>query len=670
MHNKGYIYTIVSLIFGVILLLLISLQYQSTKITTETEPSKIRTDELHYFVESTKKDLSRAMAISGRRAAIYLVDYMIYSDKPYTNATAALAELIINATIQNNTVHQNITHMRNHTINFWINKTREVGEEINFDVNMTPTSIEIYPYDYMHFLQIITINTTISDKKGATGRPTCKYENPNLRIYSIASIDGVEDPLYPQKTENKVRRHYNPQTSENPAQTIAFASNGSGMGGGEILDLRNITSNTQLNETIVNYSLDYPEKIPYTVFVINKTDYLTQVYSTARQVINQSGGLINEQNTNLDGLGFPYLAGVRNINYSHYKYIVIRNGLNHSLIYLGITEDIKNNTYYSSTEGASFFDRLEGRLNLTEKYVNLSRYGRQRIGVNTTQAIGLEGFVNVSEFAYYKLYENGILPEYTNQTATDYKYFANKAGQQIYGTPYWFRLDGKHINKYNITEYAYDPNYTGVWHFNEGGGDKAYDDTRKPSTATINGSTWVDGIQGTALKLNGVSDYILIPTSQQLSINNYREEYTISAWFKGTYIAGTNKVVISKNHPFIMFVNETGNLTCGIYTSVPAAGGQWMWLTGPKTEDNRWYYGACVWKKTEHRLSIYVNGSLINSRSDLTTIDSNIDGDIVIGREASENKWHFDGIIDEVKIYSRALSDYEIMEEYNKYINN
>jgi hypothetical protein len=169
MSNKGYIYTIVSLIFGLLLLSVISLQYQAIRTTAELEPSKVRTDELHFFVESAKKDMTRAMSISGRRGAAYLVSFIVTTNKQgVNNAEEALAEMIMNGTAYNSSDPNqrfDILQMENHTMKGWLRKVNQTGEELHFDVNITPLSLEIYPYDESHFLQIFNLSFDISDRK-------------------------------------------------------------------------------------------------------------------------------------------------------------------------------------------------------------------------------------------------------------------------------------------------------------------------------------------------------------------------------------------------------------------------------------------------------------------------------------------------------------------------
>ena len=98
MNRKGYVYTVISMMLALVLLQVVSLYYESYKSATDLSPAKLRTDELHYFVESAKKDLGRSMSISARRGAAYMTDYVINNHTTLTNPDPAtnLKQIMVN----------------------------------------------------------------------------------------------------------------------------------------------------------------------------------------------------------------------------------------------------------------------------------------------------------------------------------------------------------------------------------------------------------------------------------------------------------------------------------------------------------------------------------------------------------------------------------------------
>jgi hypothetical protein len=99
-----------------------------------------------------------------------------------------------------------------------------------------------------------------------------------------------------------------------------------------------------------------------------------------------------------------------------------------------LTSDIVNEYYHSSNKGASFLDRLEGRTNLSDKYM-----------------YGLETFVNIQDML------EAEVPANTGSSVLDYRYWNNTNGVSIrngnYDSVYnWFKIDSESANEYGIIE--------------------------------------------------------------------------------------------------------------------------------------------------------------------------------------------------------------------------
>ena len=63
-------------------------------------------------------------------------------------------------------------------------------------------------------------------------------------------------------------------------------------------------------------------------------------------------------------------------------------------------------------------------------------------------------------------------------------------------------------------------------------------------------------------------------------------------------------------------------------------------------------------------MSIYVDGQLDNSNSYMTSEDIRPTENLFIGKHPTHDTCYFNGVIDEIKIYNRALSADEIKEHY------
>jgi M6 family metalloprotease-like protein len=178
----------------------------------------------------------------------------------------------------------------------------------------------------------------------------------------------------------------------------------------------------------------------------------------------------------------------------------------------------------------------------------------------------------------------------------------------------------------------------------------------------------VDGVRGKALSFDGVDSYVEIPTLQNPSTSDWATE----AWIKTTN--PSSGVIITKRHEenqksltlhigswagvkqnngLSYFSDDESNYEVGAVGTTNIADGEWHHLVGIRKGLN--FY-------------IYVDGNLEGQ--------NNIKyGNFALNDITSSNKWqighsgawneYFDGLIDEVRIYNRALTAEEVKEQYD-----
>jgi large repetitive protein len=168
--------------------------------------------------------------------------------------------------------------------------------------------------------------------------------------------------------------------------------------------------------------------------------------------------------------------------------------------------------------------------------------------------------------------------------------------------------------------------------------------------------TFASGKDGQAIVLNGTSQYATVPNDVSLNITN---AITLAAWVKpekvGTQyiikkaiIDGTNGYELSLSNPGKAFVRfnqvasaNTNRVDSG--TSYPADATTWVHLAAT-------YDGSTI--------QIYFNGTQDGSKPATFTIATN---DLVLGIGAESNgATKFQGAMDEVRVYNRALTPGEI----------
>jgi hypothetical protein len=184
-------------------------------------------------------------------------------------------------------------------------------------------------------------------------------------------------------------------------------------------------------------------------------------------------------------------------------------------------------------------------------------------------------------------------------------------------------------------------------------------DIYKPVSDTLKTDKYVEapGVLGKGrryvLSFDGADDYVNTP----LSINGYAG-LTYEAWVNAGDLnfGATNwkMIVDDGNSQTFLAVSKTNyNIVFGLNT-----GSGFSTLSGLTLSQNQWYHVVGTYDGSYQR--IYVNGVLDTSKAWSGNIVSSTT--VRVGWGLSDRYWR--GLIDEVRIYSRALSDDEIKWNY------
>lgn len=177
----------------------------------------------------------------------------------------------------------------------------------------------------------------------------------------------------------------------------------------------------------------------------------------------------------------------------------------------------------------------------------------------------------------------------------------------------------------------------------------------------MNGPQWVSGIVGNALRFDGVNDYLDAGNPAHLHLTS---SMTIALWMYAERLSGETDVLITKN-------GGLGDVGWHLYieSSFPA-----MKIGHPnpysktstrtstvKLSLRRWYHVAGVYNAAERTLDMYVDGVLTNGLFNGTVPASqrNSGQNINIAKRSNDRR-RFGGILDDIRIYSRALSSQEL----------
>jgi hypothetical protein len=214
----------------------------------------------------------------------------------------------------------------------------------------------------------------------------------------------------------------------------------------------------------------------------------------------------------------------------------------------------------------------------------------------------------------------------------------------------------------------------GYWTFDQPDmyGNTVYDKSGSSpaNNGTNNGATKTIGKLGQALKFNGSSDYI--DTSNGNSVKGLSQA-TISAWVKMGG-GGVNQNIYTE--PINANGSDRFRLSLGAANKVnlvadapdSGTGGVHVVDSTSALTVGVWYHIVAVFNSDTDVHSIYLNGVLDNSTNTVVSAFSNTPPvrPARIGSDAaSPVKLFFNGSIDDVRVYSRALSAAEIQRLYN-----
>jgi len=200
-----------------------------------------------------------------------------------------------------------------------------------------------------------------------------------------------------------------------------------------------------------------------------------------------------------------------------------------------------------------------------------------------------------------------------------------------------------------------DANLVGWWTFDEGMGSTVLDRSGHGNHGAIQGNPdWVVGYndEGTALSFDGLGDYV---DCGKAVIFDFNEQITVAAWMRVDVFEQTDQAIVSKGETAWKLVrNELTNemrFDCG---EVGEAVGS------KNVNDGQWHH--VVGRYDGSRISLYVDGiqdSFIAATGSLTA-DPNITVWIADNNRPGSGPQAWNGLIDDVRVYNRALTLEEI----------
>ncbi len=209
------------------------------------------------------------------------------------------------------------------------------------------------------------------------------------------------------------------------------------------------------------------------------------------------------------------------------------------------------------------------------------------------------------------------------------------------------------------------------WKFSEGSGTSTVNTKGNSANngALINGPTWTTGENGNGIKFDGTNDYVNISQSSTFNVT----KYTVSAWVNVSATGNQDKLVFDNAGSnddaggYTLAMNYIGTGGTPYCVTVNATGVRVQTAHGTfnfSTHLNEWHHMACTFDGTT--TIVYTDGVAEGSDNTPAITMATPPFPSTIGSISNLfTTYNFNGTIDEVSVYNRALSAAEIKALYH-----
>ncbi len=205
---------------------------------------------------------------------------------------------------------------------------------------------------------------------------------------------------------------------------------------------------------------------------------------------------------------------------------------------------------------------------------------------------------------------------------------------------------------------------------------KVLDESSRGNNGTVTGPVYVqDGGSAGAYRFDGVDDYIRVPATTSLNVGT-GNAYTLAVWYNTSTDSEANQ-----QSPLL----EWGGTTVeqdGVHLWANVHGYQWNGLgTGANLVDttgndvpyvisaadrprNEWHHLVVTYDRVAGAAKVYIDGIPENQKS--FTSQSRTSYPLYIGKRPWDYQ-RLQGLLDEVRVYNRALSDGDVAALYKRH---
>ena len=196
-----------------------------------------------------------------------------------------------------------------------------------------------------------------------------------------------------------------------------------------------------------------------------------------------------------------------------------------------------------------------------------------------------------------------------------------------------------------------------AYDFDQGTGNTLPDVSGGGNDGTISGASWTSGRTGGGLSFDGIDDRVMVASSASLELG---AQMTLEAWVRPTTEQFDRRTVVYREgNMYSLYAGHNSRRSLRPSSSIRVGSSPRSVNSGVSLEPGAWTHLAATYDGA--RFHLYIDGISVASR-DLT-------GDI---KPSTDPLWiggngplgqYFNGLIDDLRIYNRALSQAEIQAD-------
>ncbi|MDS4028186.1 MAG: LamG-like jellyroll fold domain-containing protein [Candidatus Contendobacter sp.] len=222
---------------------------------------------------------------------------------------------------------------------------------------------------------------------------------------------------------------------------------------------------------------------------------------------------------------------------------------------------------------------------------------------------------------------------------------------------------------------ARDSGLVAAYGFEETSGNTAVDASGQSNHGTINGATRTAGKFGQALSFNGSSNWVAIPDADSLDLTT---SMTLEAWVYPKNLADRRPILAKQgttngapSRGFMLSAGDysgSGKVETEVFKNESSSSSL---ISNTALNTSGWQHVALVYQYVADgtsKMTVYINGVASGSNNAAVGSLQKNAQPLDLGRYYWNSGYarYFNGLIDEVRIYNRALSASEIQSDMNK----